>query len=364
MNTIKFFFKSLKENICILLEEQKWWFAVIILIVSLTISVSTTLSTGYGQNVSGVINTSSDAAVDRSLTLFAESFKDNSMDIVDHKLVVSGADFTKNQGVLNSESAANNVIEPNIDIKYTVNGTEKSILYIYIFPDFNAYESEENTNTLTAFMNKSIYKMVDQNGTQTPSWTPTSFLIFTQGSVHMASFNAVTQLNDDGSTNASASALATASGIFNGIDNTSIDSLFVDDNDNILNTPTILSNFTDFLNKCYDSIKIPTVWATTGIYFAINFAIIFLAGAIFWMLTRKKELADGLKFNFWQSCKVSIFESTTPSIIACLCGLFMGQYSSFILLIIMAFRISSSISKLTKPSVNNNSDTPVYKARS
>lgn len=372
METITFFFKSLVQNICILKEEKKWWYAVTILVMAIVISVSGVLSSGLGANTNSVIYPSTskgDAAIDRSLTLFADKLNnDNALVIEDGKLVATGIYAAySGDNKLTSNAAENNIITPNVDIKITIQDssdstkrTEVTSLAVFVFPDLNPNYNSTDTAILNSFLKKSVYKYGKTSSeatSETPQWTPYSFIIFTQTSVHMSTYSLV------GATKSS-TAISSCVGDFKNFSGTySINSLFKSEDGKNLASDTILTNFSSFLNQAYSSIKVTTTWTTVGIYFAINLVIVFLAGVVFYFLTRKRELPDNLHFSFWQAQKVAYIESLTPAVLAALVSLMSVQYSVFVFLIAIALRTSFSISKLTAGGNNGKDDKPVYKAR-
>lgn len=373
MNTIKFFFKSLVQNICILKEEQKWWYAVTVLVMALVISVSGVLSSGLGANTNSVIypsTSSGDTAIDRSLTLLANEINDtDDLTIVDGKLVATGK-YNKYTGdnKLTSNAAENTIIEPNVTIKYSVQNSEGNVdtrtditsLAVFVFPDLNPNYSSSDTTILNSFLKKSVYlygKTSSEATSETAQWTPYSFIIFTQTSVHMSTYALV-------GTTKTSSAISSCVGDFKNFSGTySIKSLFRNNDGTVLSTDNILSNFSGFLNQAYSSIKVTSTWTTVGIYFAINLAIVFLAGVVFYFLTRKRALADNLHFSFWQAQKVAYIEALTPAVLGALVSLLSAQYSVFVFLISVAMRTSFSISKLSAGGTSGKDDKPVYKAR-
>lgn len=373
MNTIKFFFKSLVQNICILKEEQKWWYAVTVLVMALVISVSGVLSSGLGANTNSVIypsTSSGDTAIDRSLTLLANEINDtDDLTIVDGKLVATGK-YNKYTGdnKLTSNAAENTIIEPNVTIKYSVQNSEGNVdtrtdvtsLAVFVFPDLNPNYSSSDTTILNSFLKKSVYlygKTSSEATSETAQWTPYSFIIFTQTSVHMSTYALV-------GTTKTSSAISSCVGDFKNFSGAySIKNLFRNNDGTVLSTDNILSNFSGFLNQAYSSIKVTSTWTTVGIYFTINLAIVFLAGVVFYFLTRKRALADNLHFSFWRAQKVAYIEALTPAVLGALVSLLSAQYSVFVFLISVAMRTSFSISKLSAGGTSGKDDKPVYKAR-
>lgn len=373
MKTIKFFFKSLVQNICILKEEQKWWYAITIAIISLVISVSGILSSGLSANVNSVVysaTTSGDSAIDRSLTLLADEFNDNNKLVINNgKLEATGIFNTySGDNKLTENSSTNTEIVPNAKIELDVQNKDGDVdsrttvtsLAVFVFPELNPNYSSKDTTILNNFLKKSIYKYGKASSEETSEsaqWTPYSFIVLTQTSIHMSTYKLVNATK-------SSTPIASAVGDFKNFTSTyDLKNIFKDENGAVLATSTIQSNFSAFINQAYSSIKTANTWTSVGIYFAINVAIVFLSGFVLFFMTRKKELVDGLHYNFWQAQKVAYIEALTPAIIAALSSLFMASYSTFVFLICIAIRTSYSISKLSNVGGSGQSDKPVYKAR-
>ncbi len=373
MKTIKFFFKSLVQNICILKEEQKWWYAITIAIISLVISVSGILSSGLSANVNSVVYsaiTSGDSAIDRSLTLLADEFNDNNKLVINNgKLEATGIFNTySGDNKLTENSSTNTEIVPNVKIELDVQNKDGDVdsrttvtsLAVFVFPELNPNYSSKDTTILNNFLKKSIYKYGKASSEETSEsaqWTPYSFIVLTQTSIHMSTYKLVNATK-------SSTPIASAVGDFKNFTSTyDLKNIFKDENGAVLATSTIQSNFSAFINQAYSSIKTANTWTSVGIYFAINVAIVFLSGFVLFFMTRKKELVDGLHYNFWQAQKVAYIEALTPAIIAALSSLFMASYSTFVFLICIAIRTSYSISKLSNVGGGGQSDKPVYKAR-
>lgn len=360
LEKLKFFFQTLYSNMVIAHNEQKWYFAIIFFAISMVISVSGTLSTTLSSNVNNLFANTSESAIDNSLYQFASSFTDgkNKITITDGTLKGEGI----YQGITLTNDAINSSTPINANFTATHsypnnNATEDiTILQVFVFDQLEPNYKKEDTDLLNSFLRTSVYLYSKESGesSETPKWSAHSFIIFTKNSVHISIY----KIGGD-----STSSIGSMAGNFTNFQGTySIgDNLLADgkvDLDNYTN------NFKAFANKAYDTIKVPSAWSQTGIYFAVNIGITFLSGLIFWLLVRKKELDGGLKFTFWKGQKLAYFESLTPSILASISSVFVAQYSTFIFLIVLAIRISSTMSKLSNPNRGNTNEAPVYKARS
>lgn len=364
MKTLLFLLKSLKENLIILKQEQKWFVAVIVLIVSVVASVSGTLYTGYTSNVNNVINTSSDASMDSALISLGKEINDQNNLIIENGTLTASGIFNKEGQTNLTENSNNSIIEPNFTAthslpNYSDSGeitgyTDQNVLYVYSFPDFDSNAAGSNA-IFTAFINKSIYKLSSTN-TSDKTWTPTSFIVFTKHSVYMETYKVVNRKSTD-------SAIGTASGIYNSKDYFNFKDMFTKDG-SVLPYNEISSNLLVFLNSAYAAIRIPYTWMQVGIYAAVTVGVIFLAGVVLWLVTRRKKLLDDIKITFWKAQKIAYFESLTPALVGFIFSFFLSQYAVFITLIVLSLRISSSVTKLTNLNRPTDDSKPIYKARS
>ena len=348
MKYIKFFFKSLYQNVCILTEKQHWLFALIVLLMSLVISVSPTLSSGYTTNVSTLINSNYETAIDKGFAKLQADIDDANSIIIENGVLSSTGKFAMR--TKDEVSDLTKVYEPNATYSHYDGETEVEILRVYLV-DLNGASSKEDSQLLSSFVNISIYKS-ESATSSTPKAVQSSFLILTRDSVHLSLYKA------KGGTEETA-AIGSLAGNFT-------DKAFK----NGLNFKSLRGStdketkdkWINFLNDSYTPIRITSTWTQVGIYTAINFGVIFFAGLIFFLFSRSKSSLQ--KFSFFEALKVSSFMSLTPAILSAVMTLIMPQFGVFLFLVVICFRMMSAVSRINGNSPSNNQQGPVYKARS
>ena len=333
MKYIKFFFKSLYQNVCILTEKQHWLFALIVLLMSLVISVSPTLSSGYTTNVSTLINSNYETAIDKGFAKLQADIDDTNSIVIENGVLSSTGKFAMR--TRDEVSDLTKVYEPNATYTHFDGEKEVEILRVYLV-DLNGASSKEDSQLLSSFVNISIYKS-ESATSSTPKAVQSSFLILTRDSVHLSLYKA------KGGTEETA-AIGSLAGNFT-------DKAFK----NGLNFKSLRGStdketkdkWTNFLNDSYT---------------AINFGVIFFAGLIFFLFSRSKSSLQ--KFSFFEALKVSSFMSLTPAILSAVMTLIMPQFGVFLFLVVICFRMMSAVSRINGNSPSNNQQGPVYKARS
>jgi len=357
MKTLKYIWKSIYSNVVILEEEQKWWLAIIIFLISLVATIGGTMYSGFTSTANGLISTTNDTAIDIGFSGFAKEFDKEGEIYIDNGELKISDDFANNTSNIYNMDSTNkttfNAIVHDCTFSYTHFNDDKelTVFKVYVFTgDVNpTYVSDDNT-FLTKFIQTSIYLLDDKSAA---TWTPYSFMILTPHSVHIAAYKIV------GST-ATTSATISVSGVFNDIDKFDFYSLGHDDNGANLTNTVIATNTLDIINRSYTTIRNKSVWYQTGIYTAINAGILIVSGLIFWLISRSKSSL--IHYTFWQAEKIAVFMAFTPALITFVLSFFLSSYSSFVFLMIIALRMMSAVQRL---SANKPSDSkPVYKARS
>lgn len=352
MNTIKFLFKSLVQNTCILLEKQKWWLALIVLLTSLVICVSPTLSTGYTSNVATYLNTSKDAAIDKGLAKFALDINDENSVVIENNTLTSTGIFAP-LADLTSESAASTVYQPNKSYTHIDGDKSITVLRTY-FLNLDSTNSQDLA-TLTSFRNVSILKSGSSTST-TAKEIQSSYIIFTNNAFYIYIYQA------KGAT-LTTNPLVYFSGVFTEeafkakYDLATMKTIAETTN----NDKAIEANWVKFFNEAYAPVNVRSTWISVGTYLGIDFAVIFFSGLIFFLFSRGKNSIK--HYSFLEAEKIASFMALTPAVISAVVSVFMSQFGIFIFLVAIAFRMMSAVSKLNG---NNSSSSsgPVYKARS
>lgn len=366
MKTIKFLFKSLKENTCILFEEQKWYVAVILIIFSMCVSVSSILGLGLSGNANNIVYNSTETCFVEGSSLFVNQIHDtNSKFVIENGVLITDGAFAS-QELTNGNVETK--IEPLATYEYMVtpddpgSSSEASdavisdptpvltpVLKVWVFTNLDTTRSADST-LLNTFLQNSVYLYNEEDQ---PTWDPTSFIIFTRNSISISVYQAR-------NTTSSSSPVTTMSGTFDKIDHFDFSTVGYNEN-NQFDLNKFQEDFNYIINEAYNNVKVPAAWIETGICLAVNVGVTFLCGLFFWLLTRKKPNAI-VHYTFWQGQKVIYFETTTASIVSCLISLFQPMLGVVSFLFIVIMRTMSSITRTGTPKQQNNE--PVYKARS
>lgn len=363
MKTLKFLWKSLYKNEPVLKNPQKWWLAIIIFLVSILFSVSGTLIQGYQADASVIYTTTYETALDKGYSSFAKDIDDYTtgynpvlqdddiLAVVDGKLVADGK-FAYIE-LTDSIADAGSTVEPQA--RYTQVNTldedeEVTILDVYCFNGVDPINSSTDSSLISTFVDNHILE-VDSTGTATA--VPHSYIILTPTSIQVTVYKALGGTTSD-------TAIASVIGDLTSYDSFDLGTLKYS-GDEAATTDEIIDNFISFVDKAYASIKVKSAWYETGVYAAMNAGVILVGGLIFFISTRSR--GSKMHFKFFASLKIATFLSLTPAIITFITSFFFSTYSSYVFLLIFAFRLMSSISKLSENSAPKD-DKPLYQARS
>lgn len=362
MKTIKFFFKSLWQNTCILLEKQKWWYALIILLMSLVIAISPMLSSGYMSNVNGLFNSNIDTAIDKGLVDFANDLNADNDIIIEAGEVTGTGDF-----------AAKNIIDDGSVVKPNAIYTHKAKVYneetkqdeIKEFTTLRVFvinidsSNSVGQKQLEEFLKTSVYQ-VDSLKPEVPGVIQSNFLIFCNNTVHGSFYKAnAKDVNEK--------AVGSITGkftekVFNGTYKLS-DMKY--NNRNIekgpANEKTIKANFIQFFNDGYTPVRITNTWVQTGIYTSINFCVAFFAGLTFWAFSRSRSSIK--KYTFIESQKIAWIMCLSPAIASAVISVLIPSFGVFSFLLIISFRVMNAVSKINGKYNQDQNNEPVYKAR-
>lgn len=101
----------------------------------------------------------------------------------------------------------------------------------------------------------------------------------------------------------------------------------------------VLEAYKGFFAASYESTKIALAWQYTGIAFAINVGLVFLYGLLIFLMTRGKKTNPFHVLTFWQTQKISYWESLAPGILS-LIGFIplFANFTMFLFLFLMGAR--------------------------
>jgi len=360
MKTLKFLWQSLYKNEPAITQPQKWWLAIVIFFVSILFSVSGTLIQGYQADASVIYSTTSETALDKGYTYFANDITDYTsgydtvlqdddiMAIVDGKLVTDGK-FSYIE-LNETTAAAGSTVEPQARYTQVDGDDEVTILDVYCFNGVDPINSTSDATLVSTFIDNHIFE-VDSDGTATA--VPHSYMIFTPTSVQVTIYKAL-----DGTT--SDSALGSVIGDLSVYNSFDLGTLKYSGGE-LATADEVIDNLIGFVDEAYSSVKIESAWYETGVYAVMNIGVVLVGGLIFFISTRSK--GSSKHFKFIEALKIASFLSLTPAIITFITSFFFATYSSYVFLLVFAFRLMSSISKLSDNKTSKD-DKPIYQARS
>ncbi|MBR6226573.1 MAG: hypothetical protein IKQ78_05150 [Bacilli bacterium] len=101
----------------------------------------------------------------------------------------------------------------------------------------------------------------------------------------------------------------------------------------------VIEAYKGFFAASYESTKIALAWQYTGIAFAINVGLVFLYGLLIFLMTRGKKTNPFHVLTFWQTQKISYWESLAPGILS-LIGFIplFANFTMFLFLFLMGAR--------------------------
>src|SRR5574344_1234048 len=349
--TASFLFKSIYKNEPAMQENERGWLAVLIFFISVILTVTGILISGLNANANAIISTSTDTAIDVGLRDFAVDIDDST----NNRLYIEDGK-AEGYGKFAFRTYANNVMEPNSFYTY---GTDNAVVLRTWCLDLDPVGKSADSTTLTAFLNKSVYlyettyDATSSSSSSAATWTPSSFIIFTRTSVHVATYKISGAASTD-------SAISSIYGTY-GNNNFNFYTLGHSSTGTALTKSEVSSNFLAFMNQAYSSVKISATWLQVGVYSGIDAGVIILCGFVFFLISRSKSSI--IHYSCWRAMKICAFYSFTPAIVAFAFSFFMSTYTPFIFLMVMALRVMSASQRLSGASTAAD-DKPVYKARS
>ena len=102
----------------------------------------------------------------------------------------------------------------------------------------------------------------------------------------------------------------------------------------------VLESYKGFFAASYESTKNTAAWSYTGIAFAINVGLVFLYGLLIFLMTRGKHNPNRI-LTFWQTQKISYWESLAPGLLSLIGFIpipFLSQFAMFIFLFLLGMR--------------------------
>ena len=110
----------------------------------------------------------------------------------------------------------------------------------------------------------------------------------------------------------------------------------------------IYKNWEEVFNKVFMSQKRYNIWATSGIFFGIYFALVVLMGFLLWLLTRgKNNMFNYLKF--WDTEKMAGWTALCPAILAMIVGFIFSNFAQMAFIVLIGLRTMWIAMKQLRP---------------
>ena len=412
MENLKYLFKSLFSNKTIVEGRHKpWYFAIIFFILGVVLTWIPVLTSGYTTNNSTFFTISSSQEADRGLNYMlsqqyfqegitiaedpndsdklalnltgVDSFArddtwNNEYDgVIDNGKPLIRAEFTDN----NDSFLHNNIAPTNLTNTYyfdavavdtsdsidqnnsstsstsdTENTSKRSIvLEIYFLPD--VYITSGNSQMSNYFSNFISGIILGVNNAGDATRYSHSYIIFTPDSISIAVAPLVSSVGgafvhaqsgyiNDGLKYLKAETGNTLYSYLNNVEN-----------------KTRLEAFADFFHNTAKQSQITSVWINIGILSGVVVGLELLSAVVIFFLHRRKTSAYK-DVNFWTAMKEAMTLGFTPCILGMALG-FMGFVYNITLVVSgILLRTVWINNKISPISTDNNSNKPLYQARS
>lgn len=353
-NILKFLGGGLFSNEVIIKKskEQKIWFAIIIMIISLFVSITPVFSSILGTNGSDVINNSA-LQLDYSLQRFSHLYLKESnaplkMQIVDGKLEMPAENSF---ATLEDKKVA--TLKNNEEISFIEIGDQTKVTLLVTYVNYNQ-EAEKDVyptlsdkatdvfNHLVAFED---YKLKDVENT----YEVHSMLMFFNESYSLRLYanNSTSVASIDGNNvtlEKTSNAASSLSGLYCYLNDSNKDLNAYDNS----NPDAITTKWAAFFNETYAPLKQQSLLLNTSVYAGLNFIVIILLAFTIFVMTRFKSSSCG-KQKFGYCFKMVVFASLCPSILCLLVGFMMPSFQSISFLMFAGLRAIFLSTRLTRP---------------
>lgn len=348
LNGLKYFFKTLfSNNACIDGREHKWYFPVIVAVLSAVIATIPTMVSRFTADASTFFSSGYTYDYENALTKFVEETKDVKMEINGNVLELDQTAFAGVSKDPNGESKdywgyyykvpVNIATKPEQADSSSTDSTQdttSSALTAEITTSKDVwycglavyYSGDENPYTFaqTKMANVNYDPNYQLGHTELTKYS-TNIIVIGKNAMYFGkgisgtSAKSAIQINYDSSS-------------FQGKDLHAI--VAKGENDDVL-TP-----WKNLLNNGYSSTKVTLGWQYTAIMFAICVGALLLMGLLVWIMTRGKN--NPFKFyTFWECQKIAYYAASAPAILSLL-G-FIPMFSSmtmFLFPMILILRIT------------------------
>ncbi len=329
MKTFKLFLKSLiSNNACIEGGRHRpWWLASLILLFSAVLAlVPIFVKAITTQGDAGIASNA--YALDFATERFVESINDNEVDMV----IKSQDDGTKYLEVdpakWNTVYTVKDTIAESYNVYQHKNSSDQVDFEVYYFQELN----DDIINQVT------VKKTINEEGKETQSQRTTSAMVLARNEFRIYIVNTQTKK--------AVSSIVCDYKYFNLDYNlrdlngkkTTAEAFALPAADFASYQADFWNNFRDFCKKGYNTVRIRTAWATTGISAAIDVGLVLFFGFMIWVITRGKNNPFRV-YTVWESQKISWWCALTPAILACGLGFAFANFAQVVFPLLIGVRI-------------------------
>lgn len=349
----KYFMSSwLKNDTCVDARTKKWYWAVLIAIVSLIIAVIPTMVNSFkvkgASFLEGVTYN-----IDSQLNAFTNDLKAKDINLkIENGTISDVSEATKTWAEQYGECYKHVV---TIDVAYANNETGMIVETKEKYVDFAAYyfpeavyakeNKKDTTKTLSECMTEVMNGKNPIADGETVGETYTINALF----IGKDSFSVVKYRGIDAkSAQVSRTSLTCKFDGKNAAGETSylLTSLIGADK------AETIENWKVFLTNSYNSIKIATGWSSTGITFGIYTALTILFGFVVWIMTRGKNNPFRI-YKFWECQKIAYWAALAPAVLGMILGFFMSNMVMLGFILFFGVRIMWMSMRSLKPYQDN-----------
>lgn len=333
MKTVKYIFKSLiNNNVALEGRHKKWWFALIIFIVSLILSLiptMVTIGTADGSNFLKGNTYSADIGLqefvkdlnDRGINLIVEE-KDGKANKVKHQLMISAPDDT--------EIGTGDT--PLYQYKH-FDGENESLRLTVYYRD----ETQEETTKFINSIQQRIYNAESEKDEE--KIQPSSYFILGRERMYLAIFDkAATKWNTP---------KAQYAGDYIKVRSATNINQFYVEGDSV----KTMDRWADFFDNGYLNLRSSALLIQTGAYFGINALVVLFMGMMIFIITRGKKNPLRPEYTLGKAMKVVSIASLAPALLTCGLGFIFPNISSMLFMLLIGFRTMWMSSKNLNPAI-------------
>ncbi len=358
MQTLKFLAKGLFSNSVIINDskKQKWWLAIIVMILSIILSIIPTFTSITNFNGGDIITKNSALQIDYSLQRFSSEYLNGNdaklvFNIRDKKLVM-----VEGKSIDDLQEKKTVTLKDGTNLSYLEIGrTIEDKKEITLLVSYVKYDAEKEKATYANLSEKSEdvfnrlainYDIKDEKGESTSTSKTYSSLIFFEESVTIRLYDSKTvEYEFDENKNVSLKKIKAfaVTGLYSAVSQNNANlNLFYNEDPDI-----ITSKWEEFFTESYNPIKTQSLLMQTSVYSGINLIIILIMSLTLFIMTRFKSSVCG-KQSYGTCLKLISFSALCPSILCLMAGFMLPSLQSFAFLTFVGLRSIFLSTRLTR----------------